>query len=58
MARKCKECKTEIHKVKDCVLFFEAKGYCSVPCMASHGLEKAAKAKDKKDISDATQTNF
>jgi len=49
MARKCKECKTEIHKVKDCKLFFEAKGYCCIPCMAQHGLEKARDAQAKKE---------
>jgi len=50
--RKCKECKTEIYKVKDCKLFFEAKGYCCIPCMAQHGLEKARAAQAKKERKD------
>lgn len=47
--RKCKECRCEIHKVKDCVLFFEAKGYCSIDCMSLHGLTKARDAQAKKE---------
>jgi len=47
--RKCKECRTEIHKVKDCKLFFEAKGYCSIDCMSLHGLTKARDAQAKKE---------
>lgn len=48
MGRKCKECRTEIHKVKDCKLFFEAKGYCCIPCMASYGYRKSKESEEKK----------
>jgi len=49
MGRKCKECKTEIPKVKDCSTFHEKKGYCSIDCAAVHSLKKVKDAADKKE---------
>ena len=47
MARKCKECRGEIPKVKDCSTFHEKKGYCSIDCAAVHSLAKVRKSADK-----------
>lgn len=49
MARKCKECKTEIPAVKACTDFIERKGYCSIECASSHSLKKVKEAAAKKD---------
>jgi len=49
MARKCKECRTEIPTVKLCTDFIGKKGYCSIECMSSHGLQKARDAAAKKE---------
>ncbi len=49
MARKCKECKTPIPSVRTCDTFFLKKGYCSIDHMASHGMQKASKAKEKRE---------
>ena len=49
MARKCKECRTEIPAVKACTDFIGKKGYCGVDCMAAHGLSKARDAAAKKE---------
>lgn len=47
MARKCKHCKNELPKVKECNPVEKA-GFCSIDHMAKHGIEKAAKAKQDK----------
>lgn len=52
MSRKCKQCKNEIPKVKDCPNFIGKKGYCDVDCMAAHGLSKARDAAAKKERKD------
>lgn len=49
MARKCKQCKTEIPTVKACEDFIGKKGYCSIDCMSLHGLAKAKEAREKKE---------
>jgi len=49
MGRKCKQCKKEIPKIKDCDTFYEKKGYHSIDCMSSHGLQKARDAHAKKE---------
>ena len=51
MARKCKHCKKELPKVKDCQPVEKA-GFCSIDHMAKHGLDKAKQAKARKERSD------
>ena len=54
--RKCRHCKEELPKVKDCADPFQKGGYCNVDCMAKYGLEKsranrvkATRVKEKDD---------
>jgi len=49
MARKCRYCKAELPKVKDCTEAVQAKGFCSFDHMAKHGLEKARQTKEKQE---------
>ena len=48
MARKCRHCKAELPPVKKCEDPFQRKGFCNVDHMASHGIEKAEKARERK----------
>ncbi len=48
MARKCRHCKTEIPKTKDCTSVFQKGGFCDVDCMAKHGLEKSRQQQERK----------
>ena len=48
MARKCRQCKTEIPKAKDSQEFAHKSGFCSIDHMASYGLEKARASKERK----------
>ena len=41
MARKCRYCKAEIPKLKDCATPYQRAGYCHAEHMARYGLEKA-----------------
>ena len=41
MARKCRYCKAEIPKIKDCATPYQRAGYCDGEHMARYGLEKA-----------------
>ena len=52
MSRKCKDCRTEIPKVKDCKTFHEKRGYCSIDCAAVHSLKKVKDAAAKKERKD------
>jgi hypothetical protein len=45
--RKCRHCKAELPKVKDCTEIVQAKGFCSFDHMARHGLAKARAQKAK-----------
>lgn len=47
--RKCRYCKAELPKVKDCETIYQEKGFCDLDHMAAHGLEKAKAAKEKAD---------
>lgn len=47
MARKCRYCKSELPKVKDCETVYQAKGFCGLDHMAKHGLEKSKESKEK-----------
>lgn len=47
MARKCRYCKAELPKVKDCTEPVQKKGFCSFDHMAKHGLEKAKQVKER-----------
>ena len=68
MMRKCRYCKAEIPKVKDCTTPYQRAGYCHAEHMARYGLEKAraqmrrkeereAKAKRKKHQEDKKRVN-
>jgi len=48
MARRCKcKCRSELLPARQCTDWFEKKGYFDVDHMARHGIDKAAKIKDK-----------
>lgn len=47
MMRKCRYCKAEIPKVKDCATAYQRAGYCDIDHMAKHGLEKARAQQDR-----------
>jgi len=47
MARKCRYCKAELPKAKDCTDPFKKGGFCNVDCMAEHGLAKSKASKEK-----------
>lgn len=47
MGRKCRYCKSELPPVNKCTDPFQAKGFCSVDCMAEHGLAKAQENRQK-----------
>lgn len=47
MARKCRHCKTELPKVKDCQDVYQKNGYCDLDHMAVHGLAKSKATKEK-----------
>ncbi len=49
MARKCRHCKEEIPKIKDCINPFQKQGFCDIDHMAKYGMEKAIANKDKAD---------
>jgi len=49
MARKCRYCKAELPKVKDCAEPVQAKGFCSFDHMAKYGLEKARQTKERQE---------
>jgi hypothetical protein len=46
--RKCRHCKEEIPRIKDCKDPFQKGGFCNVDHMAKYGLEKGRDAADKK----------
>lgn len=45
--RKCRYCKDELPKVKDCESIYQAKGFCDADHMAIHGLNKFKANKEK-----------
>jgi hypothetical protein len=45
--RKCRHCKEEIPKIKDCKDPFQKGGFCNVDHMAKYGLEKATVSREK-----------
>jgi len=45
--RKCRYCKAELPKAKDCNDPFKKGGFCNVNCMAAHGLAKSKASKEK-----------
>ena len=47
MARKCRYCKTELPKVKDCTEQIQKKGFCSFDHAAKYGLEKARQQRER-----------
>jgi len=47
--RKCRYCKAEIPKTKDCKEPVQKAGFCSIDHMAKHGIEKAKLNKEKKE---------
>lgn len=47
--RKCRHCKAELPKVKDCIEIVQAKGFCSFDHMAQHGLEKARVQRERQE---------
>lgn len=47
MARKCRHCKTELPKVKDCQDVYQKNGYCDLDHMVAHGLAKSKETKEK-----------
>ena len=47
MARKCRHCKAELPKVKDCESIYQKKGFCDLDHMASHGLAKSKASKER-----------
>jgi len=49
MARKCRYCKAELPKVKDCVDPIQAKGFCTFDHAAKYGLQKAQQAKERQE---------
>jgi len=49
MGRKCKHCRDEIPKVKDCTDFISKQGHCSIDCASSYGLQKVRDAQAKKE---------
>ena len=49
MARKCRHCKTEIPKTKDCTEPVKKAGFCTIDHMAKHGIEKAKATREKKE---------
>jgi len=49
MARKCRHCKTEIPKTKDCTEPVQKAGFCTIDHMAKHGIEKAKATREKKE---------
>ena len=55
MSRKCRNCKTELPKTKDCKDVYQRGGFCNVDCMAKHGLEKARQQKDKAERKELKQ---
>lgn len=49
MARKCRQCRTEIPPKKKCPDQIQAGGFCNIECLAAHGREKAQKARERKE---------
>ena len=49
MARKCRHCKEEIPKVKDCTDPFQKGGFCNVDHMAKYGLIKSKATREKSE---------
>lgn len=49
MARKCRHCKEELPKIKDCEEIAQVKGFCDLDHMAMYGLTKARDATAKKE---------
>lgn len=47
MARKCRNCKIELPKKKDCIERVQEGGFCTIDCMAQHGLKKAKESREK-----------
>lgn len=45
--RKCRQCKEEIPKIKDCKDPFQKGGFCNVEHMAKYGLEKSKASREK-----------
>lgn len=55
MARKCRHCKTELPKAKDCTDPFQKNGFCDVDCMSKHGLNKARQQKERAEKKEIKQ---
>jgi len=47
--RKCRHCKTELPKVKDCESIYQKKGFCDLDHMVAHGMAKSKATKEKAD---------
>lgn len=47
--RKCRQCKSELPKIKDCEEISQVKGFCDLDHMALYGLQKARNSQAKKE---------